>query len=299
MNARNAIILTVLLMLSGCTQQSLGDNNEPVWKQKSEHIVVENGDTGASPTVVTFDRRIEPIVNTQGLLITEMHADKLIVLPTNLSQRFVYEHPNQKANGYSYTDELKALKKVNDYFETECNAFFDGDTASEHFKDGYMNGFSQLVFQREELFGEDHLLSDSFWCNMQQEVTYFDGHILSVCETVDHCAGGISSLVEYGITFNLQTGERMSLDCFISTDLETFKSEIVDMFCDQLIEWGYSNIDQASDLHDSIEELFSSYTFDDFQFSYTGDRIILFLPVQEHGLIRYRIEYAGQHLILP
>lgn len=282
-----ALLILAIILSSGCFQPELTTDNV------ANELKV--------PVVLAFDRQCEPFYGSQGKVIAEMYADKLVVLPLELSVRYKYETFNTLESNDPYLPRLTAMQKINQYFDTEASAFFRGNPLSEHFKSGSRDNFSEIVSRYYEAMGEEVMINDPLFCNWIVEPAYLDEKILSVHNMVDCCAGGVRTIIDCGTTFDLTTGEMLSLADFVSTDLETFKEEIIDIFSEMLTSYGYdkeSTLEGYSSIAEYLRAFYAPYTFEDFEFCYTGERVILFLQRKEYS-VQFRVEYSGEYLKVP
>lgn len=116
--------------------------------------------------------------------------------------------------------------RINAYFEEDIKGFFYGSEQSKHFAQGWYDYFFDSVARMRESYGDEILAKSPLFCIVDSEVVYMTQDILSIKQSFDWMAGGVHNLHYYGSTFDLNTGELLTLDRFISDSKEDFEAKV-------------------------------------------------------------------------
>ncbi len=250
------VFLLALLLLSGCSDSSLQQLPEtptsslstPITTPTENHpTATDNKGTAFSDEAnehqqvidadfsVSFERVGLYFEDEHGNVIAEMYFDKPVL------------------NG-----ESDAVASINAYFDKECKGFFYGSEDSANFKESHYNDFSGTV----DTFRDYGILSKYIDAPLQNtvnsEITYMSRDILSIKLTQFWWAGGVSNTYFFGATFNLETGELIPLDYFITADIETFNEQVLDFFR-ETFSFGPEEYEQ-----------YAHYNYTDYNYYFTG-----------------------------
>lgn len=167
-----------------------------------------------------------------------------------------------------------SISAVNEYFDTEEEAFFLGAYHTEIFEGNRYQNFVESV-ERFIRYHEEDLVAMPLEYSVTSEVTYLDDQILSVKETVYWMAGGVSNEHYFGVSFDLNSGCPISIEDFVNKDIKSFNKEIIELL-----------VNNGDFGQPQIEDEINNYTFSDYAFYYTGKEIILVFPgLPQKGII--------------
>jgi hypothetical protein len=207
-------------------------------------------DGQVAPVQIFFERVREPVEDTQGNVLGELCYERIVL-----------------------SDDTKAATAINDYFAAEARAFFDGDGKSRRFPLGTREDFLRSVAQWRESLGDVPLSESPLYCVVNMAVTHADKDILSVRENFFWMGGGVSNLYYYGDTFDLATGELLTLDCFVDEDAADFNAMALEAIQRDLGEC-FAYYDQSNDTTKRISAL--SLADYEFYFDSGGDLYLIF-----------------------
>jgi hypothetical protein len=174
-------------------------------------------DTSAAPAdasmQLSLERISENITDAQGNILARMYFDKPILSREEFDLR-------EKT-----VDDI-AVSRINAYFEEELRGFFYGSAQSKHFARGHYDDFFDSVARMRESLGDKALAKSPPYCTVDSEVAYMTRDILSIKQSFDLMDGGARTLRYYGSTFDLNTGELLTLDRFVGAGREDFEAKV-------------------------------------------------------------------------
>ena len=113
--------------------------------------------------------------------------------------------------------------KINRYLEEEQNKNIE-----------YENGNVEWMEEMIEEYGEDGI-SHSSYSSTLSEIAYFDGRYVSFCQQEYDYQGGAHGMPLWiGLTFDLETGERLSLPDVIANSEEELNSIVTEYFAEYI-----------------------------------------------------------------
>lgn len=116
--------------------------------------------------------------------------------------------------------------KINRYLEEEQNKNIEYES-------------SNVEWMEETIkeYGEDGIISHSSYSSTLSEIAYFDGHYLSFCQQEYDYQGGAHGMPLWiGFTFDLETGERLSLPDVVANSEEELNSIVTEYFAEYINE---------------------------------------------------------------
>ena len=184
---------------------------------------------------------------------------------------------NGKVVGLAYYDkpviqgDSAAARVINSYFETECRAFFAEGNKMTHNQPGRMESFLSYVEWGRDAWGDAVLEVQPFSNTVDTMVALVNENLLSVRNITYWMVGGVSRQFYYGATFDMRTGERLSIVSFIDADVGTFGDEFTNLLLDRLAatKIEYDN--------EKIIQLYGSLEFEDVEYYYDGDYLYIAL----------------------
>lgn len=297
----------ILGFLTGCSgvKQFTGQSVIPQAIHGTSNVAAcstpnEGSNINKTPDVfytVDYRKRTEEICDEQGRVLGVVSADVIEVLPVD--QRLLYMGDDTNYLWETHSDELTSLDKVNDYINSECDAFFDGNPLSSHFQEGFREKVNFDVFERNA--GRDSELRESpIGSYLSVNVSYMNGEILSLYEEVVRGTGLSLMWESHGLTFDLKTGSQLTPTSFLSCDINQF-NEIVESM---ILDYFYCHFDTGhQETPPTVEELMAeleSYTFEDYDFFYTGDKLWIVFQCNMSGAFwrdSLLLSYDGQYLL--
>ena len=120
-------------------------------------------------------------------------------------------------------EKFAGADKINRYLEEEQNKNIE-----------YENGNVEWMEEMIKEYGEDGI-SHSSYSSTLSEIAYFDGHYLSFCQQEYDYQGGAHGMPLWiGLTFDLETGERLSLPDVIANSEEELNSIVTEYFAEYI-----------------------------------------------------------------
>ena len=120
-------------------------------------------------------------------------------------------------------EKFAGADKINRYLEEEQNKNIE-----------YENGNVEWMEEMIEEYGEDGI-SHSSYSSTLSEIAYFDGRYVSFCQQEYDYQGGAHGMPLWiGLTFDLETGERLSLPDVIANSEEELNSIVTEYFAEYI-----------------------------------------------------------------
>lgn len=120
-------------------------------------------------------------------------------------------------------EKFAGADKINRYLEEEQNKNIE-----------YENGNVEWMEEMIEEYGEDGI-SHSIYSSTLSEIAYFDGRYVSFCQQEYDYQGGAHGMPLWiGLTFDLETGERLSLPDVIANSEEELNSIVTEYFAEYI-----------------------------------------------------------------
>lgn len=120
-------------------------------------------------------------------------------------------------------EKFAGADKINRYLEEEQNKNIE-----------YENGNVEWMEEMIKEYGEDGI-SHSSYSSTLSEIAYFDGRYVSFCQQEYDYQGGAHGMPLWiGLTFNLETGERLSLPDVIANSEEELNSIVTEYFAEYI-----------------------------------------------------------------
>ena len=121
-------------------------------------------------------------------------------------------------------EKFAGADKINRYLEEEQNKNIE-----------YENGNVEWMEETIKEYGEDGIIFHSSYSSTLSEIAYFDGHYLSFCQQEYDYQGGAHGMPLWiGLTFDLETGERLSLPDVIANSEEELNSIVTEYFAEYI-----------------------------------------------------------------
>ena len=121
-------------------------------------------------------------------------------------------------------EKFAGADKINRYLEEEQNKNIEYESSN-------MEWMEETIKE----YGEDGIISHSSYSSTLSEIAYFDGHYLSFCQQEYDYQGGAHGMPLWiGLTFDLETGERLSLPDVIANSEEELNSIVTEYFAEYI-----------------------------------------------------------------
>jgi len=216
-------------------------------------------------------RREQTVLSRQdNSVCSSMYYEMPVVLFFDRElQGYVFDKEFQYGVSNNENAEIAA---INVAFEQKCCDFFEN--AAE------FTLLSQDLAIR-------HTGEYGIYCNqLETQVTQCDESIFSVRQILHWCTYGLETWSEFGLTFNMKTGELLSLDDFVDMDYDTFYETILNFIFDKIPDsWG------MEPKRDFYGYLFHDFSDHDFYYK-DGSLYIIFPAISnENGwIVRWSVE---------
>jgi hypothetical protein len=224
------LLLCVMLLVCGCgvqaesgskpeTEEPMLSVDETIQDSIASDSSAESASAVGGTILLSFERISENVTDAQGNILAQMYIDKPILA---LEEFDLYETSQE-----SDADDA-IISRINAYFEEDAKGFFYGSEQSKHFAVGSYDYFFDTVAERRKYYSDEEILADTLLhCTVDSKVAHMTRDILSIRQNLDWIAGGVHNLRYYGSTFDLNTGELLTLDRFISDNKETFVEKVL------------------------------------------------------------------------
>ena len=121
-------------------------------------------------------------------------------------------------------EKFAGADKINRYLEEEQNKNIEYESSN-------MEWMEETIKE----YGEDGIIYHSSYSSTLSEIAYFDGHYLSFCQQEYDYQGGAHGMPLWiGLTFDLETGERLSLPDVIANSEEELNSIVTEYFAEYI-----------------------------------------------------------------
>ena len=121
-------------------------------------------------------------------------------------------------------ERIAGADKINRYLEEEQNKNIEYESSN-------MEWMEETIKE----YGEDGIISHSSYSSTLSEIAYFDGHYLSFCQQEYDYQGGAHGMPLWiGLTFDLETGERLSLPDVIANSEEELNGIVTEYFAEYI-----------------------------------------------------------------
>ena len=177
--------------------------------------------------------------NASGNVLVEIYYDKVVLLGD--------------------TPELAAINALT---EQDCGAFLNADPKA-------LFGSAEETEDFLKNMGMDY---GELFYTASASVTHNAGGIFSIRITTDWFMGGVFNEDHYGLTYDLRTGDAVTLESLSELPREEFTQQVKDIVTRWLLDT------YGEGLFAPPEEVLASYTLEDFQFYIEDGEIILTFP---------------------
>jgi hypothetical protein len=176
----------------------------------------------------------------------------------------------------------EAIAKINEYFDNEYNDWLNGNASklSQYYEDRMARFLRFVDISLERLNGKPS--PTEFKYCVDADITFLNGDVLSVRQTLYISSGSAPAARCFGVTFDLTTGELIPFTYFVDIVADDFRSGLLD-YAMANIPIGYLDDDWTkeylgpNDEH-SFEYIYDGQTFDiSYDYYYEGEAIWLIL----------------------
>ena len=217
----------------------------------------------AGQSRVRIERVSHDVRNDQGTVLGICYFDKLTV------------------------EQVPAADVINAYFDGECNAFFRGSGQSRHFTTDQYGYFQDCVENMADWFGEETLALYPLENTVSAEVAYEDEGIISVKECWYWMAGGVADTSYFGETIDVTTGTFLTVDCFVSCDIQAFNEQVITLLTDFYAAEG------GPAPANGVRELVENRTFEDYEYYFDGVDVWLLFGQNQYYNDGHMIPYPA------
>ena len=130
--------------------------------------------------------------------------------------------------------DTKAARIINNFFEEEENTMYNNQLKNANIistKNVMYNNYSSFlesVFMYYQSLGGERLSDDPLRYSVDTKVILCNTKYLSISQTLEHNAGGPVGVEIFGTTFDINTGELVTVDKIVNTDADRFREIIAD-----------------------------------------------------------------------
>lgn len=243
-----AAILAVTVLCGSCERKPDAEKDEePSAPPPSEPISADIDTDVSSASVIIHDERTE-IRNTSGELACLISYEMPVIK---------YQEGMEKRQA--------AADRINDYFEQEKESFLSSP---------YID---RLIDRADECVLMDWMSSAFFSAIVLTDVVYFQDNILSIRQLEHWMGGGTNQDYEHGLTFNLETGEKMLVSDFISLPLEDFASKSINYF--------YIHDRESHFSEEELKEYYVFSSYEEYSFFVEEDMLYLLFSTEDGDTI--------------
>ena len=130
--------------------------------------------------------------------------------------------------------DTKIARIINSFFEEEENTMYNNQLKNYNIisiKNVMYNNYSSFlesVFMYYQSLGEERLSDNPLRYSVDTKVILCNTKYLSISQTLVYNAGGPVGIKIFGTTFDINTGELVTLDKIVNTDADRFRDIITD-----------------------------------------------------------------------
>ena len=130
--------------------------------------------------------------------------------------------------------DTKIARIINSFFEEEENTMYNNQLKNDNIisiKNVMYNNYSSFlesVFMYYQSLGEERLSDNPLRYSVDTKVILCNTKYLSISQTLVYNAGGPVGIKIFGTTFDINTGELVTLDKIVNTDADRFRDIITD-----------------------------------------------------------------------
>jgi len=202
---------------------------------------------------VSVERTSKPITNEEGEILARVY----------------YERPVVSGN-------TEAARKINDFYEREEQEWFDGYGRNTFYIKGYYSYFYNQFKSKCERYGEDDVVEHPSRYTIKTRIMLLDEKLLSVLQINDVC-NEPTHFYYLGSTFDLETGELLSIDELADIDASRLKMIINDVLYEDNT---YDELKGDNYLIHSFDEEIAM----DYEYYYDGENFYIILNIIEDSL---------------
>jgi hypothetical protein len=161
-----------------------------------------------------------------------------------------------------------SAKHINAFFRDECDGWFEGQNRLTHFQEEWYSSFSENVSELIDAYGEDTVSESPFSYRVDSLLTFSDENILSVLQIATYQTAGPMNEYYFGSTFDLRTGELISLDEIVNVSADFLRGAILELAAHESLK-----LDDAA--LDRINRIYGASGNSDYDFLYNGKQFQL------------------------
>ncbi len=202
---------------------------------------------------VSVERTSRPITNEKGEILAQVYYERPVV-----------------------SGDTEAARKINEFYEREEQEWFDGYGRNTLYIDEYYSYFYEQVMDRCDMFGEDYVIEHPSRYTIKTRIMFLDEKLLSVLQINDVYNGHIHPYY-LGSTFDLETGELLSIDELADIDADRLKGIINDALYEDNTYDELEGKDYVTHYYD--REIAMNY-----EYYYDGEKFYIILNIIEGSL---------------
>ncbi len=202
---------------------------------------------------VSVERTSRPITNEKGEILAQVYYERPVV-----------------------SGDTEVARKINEFYEREEQEWFDGYGRNTLYIDEYYSYFYEQVMDRCDMFGEDYVIEHPSRYTIKTRIMFLDEKLLSVLQINDIYNGHIHPYY-LGSTFDLETGELLSIDELADIDADRLKGIINDALYEDNTYDELEGKDYVTHYYD--REIAMNY-----EYYYDGEKFYIILNIIESSL---------------
>lgn len=193
--------------------------------------------------------------------------------------------------------ETGVVDTINTYFENDCHEFFFGQNKMNFYGLRVYEFFQGTVYRDLGLYGS-FARQNPFYNTVETELKYSSDEFLSFVYKTYWTVGGVSTHYCFGDTFDMRTGELITLDHFISLDIAQFRDMIKARIIMRYKKWDGDDERYIASKCEYLNEALAKMEYGDFEYYYDGNEICLLLNsvVFSSGCYLFRWDIATGEL---
>ncbi|MCG8484566.1 MAG: hypothetical protein MJA31_14740 [Clostridia bacterium] len=198
------IAVLAIMLLAGC----VGTNNKV--ESGSDSVLV------SGKMNVQIERIDYSIESGSGKILAYIYYDKPII------------------KGLEFAD------KINSFYEEEMEGWFNGSNRLTHYQYDWLQAFKNILSETRQSFGDDIISKQPFLYTIDSDVMMIDENYLSIRQIATVQTAGKPVRYYFGSTFDLQTGELVSIDTLADMKADEFRNTLVDFLSENILKYNHN-----------------------------------------------------------
>lgn len=135
---------------------------------------------------------------------------------------------------------IEFADKINSFYKGEMEGWFNGSNRLTHYQYGWPQKFKNILSENREPLGDDIISKQPFLYTIDSDVIMIDENYLSIRQIATVQTAGKPVRYYFGSTFDLQTGELVSIDTLVDMKADEFRNTLVDFLSENILEYNHN-----------------------------------------------------------